>query len=117
MTSDATLTPDAPAAPDTPHRGFPREVVDRVWQMTLAVEGNDPAVWRKDEFGAWINRLDYGNRNSDFGWEIADPPAGAPDLGVASLRAMQWQNYLDQVAASSHSRISADGLRNARYLF
>ncbi|MDG2123050.1 MAG: hypothetical protein P8J87_05090 [Verrucomicrobiales bacterium] len=97
-------------------RGYPEDVVDRVWHLAKTVEGNDPEIWRKDEFGAWINRLDYGNRRSDFGWEVADPPQGTIDMGIASLRSMHWQNYLDQVAASTRSRISADGLRNVRNL-
>lgn len=98
-------------------RGYAKDVVDRVWQMAEVVEGNDPAVWRKDEFGAWIHRLDYGNRRSDFGWEVCETlPGSSRTMGVASLRAMHWQNYLDQVAAASQSRITADGLRNVRRL-
>lgn len=98
-------------------RGYSKDVVDRVWQMAEVVEGNDPAVWRKDEFGAWIHRLDYGNRRSDFGWEVCETlPGSSRTMGVASLRAMHWQNYLDQVAAASQSRITADGLRNVRHL-
>lgn len=31
---------------------YPREVVEQVWQLAQSVPGNDPAVWRKDEFGA-----------------------------------------------------------------
>ena len=107
---------DPPSPPAYRFRGYPRDVVGRVWKLASAVEGNDPELWRKDEFGAWIHRLDYGDRQSEFGWEIADPPDGSHDMGVASLRAMHWQNYLDQVAATTRSRITADGLRNTRHL-
>ena len=51
---------------------YPREVVEQVWQLAQAVPGNDPAVWRKDEFGAWLHRQEYRNRHSEYGWEIAD---------------------------------------------
>jgi hypothetical protein len=96
--------------------GFDREVVDRVWQHAEIVAGNDPELWRKDELGAWLYRLDYATRTT-FGWEIFDASLGRGDGGVAALRPLQWQNYLDQMAAETQSRVTADGLRNVRRLF
>jgi hypothetical protein len=95
--------------------GFDREVVARVWQFAEAVPGNDSELWRKDECGAWIYRLDYGSR-SPFGWEIFDASLGRGHGGIAALRPLQWQNYLDQMAAETQSRVTADGLRNVRRL-
>lgn len=96
--------------------GYDREVVARAWTRAEPVPGNDDALWRKDEHGAWIYRLDYGQRNSTFGWEIYDPSLGRGDGGVSALRPLQWQNYLDAMAAETQSRVTADGLRNARRL-
>lgn len=97
--------------------GYDREVVDRVWSFAQVIPGNDPAVWRKDEFGAWLNRMDYRNRGSEFGWEIADCGFSMRAHGVAALRPMQWQNYLDFMVASRKSAVvTADGLRNVRRL-
>lgn len=105
--------------PDTTEwapRGYDREVASRVWQLAQAVAGNDPELWRKDEFGAWIYRLDHGNRHSPYGWEIFDASLGRGEFGVAALRPLQWQNYLDQLASETQSRITSDGLRNIRRL-
>ncbi|WP_038163519.1 hypothetical protein [Verrucomicrobium sp. BvORR106] len=99
-----------------PERGYDREVVERVWQFARTVPGNDPSVWRKDEHGAWIHRLAYRNRHSEFGWEIADCAFTLPGCGVAALRPTQWQNHLDFLVASRTSVVTADGLRNARRL-
>ena len=99
-----------------PERGYDREVVERVWQSARVVTGNDPSVWRKDEHGAWIHRLAYRNRHSEFGWEIADCAFTLPGCGVAALRPAQWQNHLDFLVASRTSVVTADGLRNARRL-
>lgn len=99
-----------------PERGYDSEVVERVWQSARIVPGNDPAIWRKDEHGAWIHRLAYRNRHSEFGWEIADCAFTLPGGGMAALRPAQWQNYLDFLVASRHSVVTADGLRNARRL-
>lgn len=97
--------------------GYDREIVERVWNFAQAVPGNDAAVWRKDEFGAWIHRLEYRNRNSEFGWEIADCGFSMRMHAVAALRPMQWQNYLDfMVAERRNAVVTADGLRNARRL-
>ncbi len=95
---------------------YDREVVERAWGRAEAVQGNDAALWRKDEHGAWIYRLDYGRRNTTFGWEIFDPSLGRGDGGVSAIRPLQWQNYLDALAAETQSRVTADGLRNVRRL-
>ena len=95
---------------------YDREVVDRVWATARAVPGNDPATWRKDEHGAWIHRMEFGRRHSDFGWEIYDPSAGHGGSGLSVLRPLQWLNYLDRVASSTQTRVTADGLRNTRRL-
>jgi hypothetical protein len=97
--------------------GYDLEVEARVWAHAQPVPGSDPEVWRKDEFGAWIHRADRGNRNSEFGWEIAECGYRMRVAGVAALRPMQWQNYLDfMVADRMRSRVTADGLHNARRL-
>ena len=90
-----------------------RELCDRAWENGEVVDGNDPVLWRKDEFGAWIHRLEYGNRRSEFGWELIDPARHCSDN---LARPLQWQNYVDQVAAHTQSRVTAAGLRNSRRL-
>ena len=95
---------------------YEREVVDAVWRFAVKVEGNDPELWRKDEFGAWIYRLDYGNRRSQFGWEITENGSGRAISPLLGLRPAQWQNAIDVVQAMRESRVTADGLQNAREL-
>ncbi|MCB1063707.1 MAG: hypothetical protein KDN20_12390 [Verrucomicrobiae bacterium] len=97
-------------------QGYDRALIDSVWENGDRIAGNDPALWRKDQFGAWMHRLDYGKRHSEFGWEICDLSAGRGNGGLAALRPMQWQNYVDQVAALTRSRMTADGSRNVRKL-
>lgn len=104
--------PDAPLE----SRAYEEGIVARVWRFGCTVPGNDPMLWRKDEFGAWIQTANYGNRGSEFGWEIADFGCGNNGAGLARLRPVQWQNYLDRFSARTQSRMTADGLRNARKL-
>jgi hypothetical protein len=103
-------------ATDWTSQAYEREVVDRVWATAREVSGNDPALWRKDEHGAWIYRMDYGRRQSEFGWEIYDPSVGLSGGRISVLRPLHWMNYLDLVASSTQSRVTADGLRNTRRL-
>jgi hypothetical protein len=104
---------DQPATEFPSSNGYDRETIDFVWRLAREVPGNDAALWRKDEDGAWIHRLDYGRRQSDFGWEIFDPGAGS---AVLSLRPFHWQNYLDRVFSQTQSKVTSDGLRNVRRL-
>lgn len=99
-----------------PERGYDGHVVEQVWQTAQVIPGNDPAIWRKDAFGAWIHRHAYRNRASEFGWEIADSAYTQRAYGLASLHPMQWQNHLDFLVAARQSVVTADGLRNARRL-
>ena len=93
-------------------RACSRELQDQAWANGAMVGGNDSELWRKDEFGAWIYRLDYGNRSSAYGWEILD----APQQSASLMRPLHWQNYVDQVAAHTQSRVTGVGLRNMRRL-
>jgi hypothetical protein len=95
---------------------YERTVIDHVWTLAQVIPGNDDALWRKDEFGAWMHRLEYGNRRSQFGWEIYDPNITGSSFGLRTLRPMQWQNYQDQIAFAEAPKVSADGLRNVRRL-
>lgn len=103
------LAPGAPLSQDVidlrdesvlPLRGgYEREIIENVWEFAEIVEGLDPALWRKDEFGDWIRRPDYGCRDSAFGWEIFDPGVGRRTQGVYAMRPMQWQSYVRQYEA------------------
>ncbi|MCC6351989.1 MAG: HNH endonuclease [Fimbriimonadaceae bacterium] len=41
-----------------------------VWQKGAVIPGYDSAMWRHDAFGRVMRWSDYGNRNSEYGWEI-----------------------------------------------
>ncbi len=49
---------------------FSEDIVWQVWSKAYVTTVSDAPVWRKDECGAWIQRTQYGNRNSQYGWEI-----------------------------------------------
>ena len=73
------------------------EIIERAWENGKIVMNNDPSVWRKDDYGAWIHRRSYGDRSSRFGWEIAPDSPGSPDTRF-NLRPLQWQNRVHECA-------------------
>ena len=73
---------------------FSNEVIQAVWEKGQVVHGKDPSKVRKDVCKAWIHRDEYGNRNSDYGWEIdhiTPISNGGPDA-LYNLRPLQWEN-------------------------
>lgn len=49
---------------------FNEDIIAAVWNKARPVEGYNPDSYRKDVCGAWIMREAYGNRDSNYGWEI-----------------------------------------------
>jgi hypothetical protein len=74
----------------------------QIWDKAKIVEGFDPATYRQDPCGAWINFAEYDNTDSIYGWQIdhACPKSLLEQRGISgldidnplNLRAMQWEN-------------------------
>lgn len=80
---------------------YSREVIDEVWLLAEPIEGNDDALWRRDEFGSRMQRHDYGKHGSQFGWAISDAGAGR-------LKPVHWCNL--GAGSSGSSRGETNGL-------
>ena len=66
----------------------------QVWLKGAEIPGYDASVWRRDHLGYAIRYSDYGNRDSDYGWEIdhivATALGGSDD--ITNLRPLHWRN-------------------------
>lgn len=92
---------------------FSNDVIQKVWEKGKVVSNNDPKFWRKDQCGAWIKRNEYGNRNSQYGWEIDHiSPSGSNDL--SNLRPLQWENNVSKSDGNLKCIVSANGTENNR---
>lgn len=73
---------------------FNDDVIQKVWEKGKTVPNYDSRLVRKDQCDAWIKRYDYGNRDSDYGWEIdhIKPVSQGGTDDLYNLRPLQWQN-------------------------
>lgn len=65
-----------------------------VWAKGRVIPDYNADVWRWDSFGAVMKFSMYGNRNSDYGWEI-DHIVRVADGGtdaLSNLRPLNWRN-------------------------
>jgi hypothetical protein len=78
----------------TSNQSFDAGTVNNVWNKGAVVPNQDPAIWRKDSCGAFIKRSDYGDCNSQFGWEIdhIQPVAHDGSDYLFNLQPLQWAN-------------------------
>ena len=86
-----------------------QDIVQQVWGKGKA--SSDPYKWRKDACDAWINRDEYGNRDSQYGWEIdhIDPNGGD---GIGNLRPLHWKNNATKQDGPLKCVVTSQGNKN-----
>ena len=85
-----------------------------VWNKADTVANNDPKVYRKDQCGAWIRWADYGDRKSEYGWEVdhITPQSQGGSDAPSNLRALQWQNNVATSDGRLTCAVTANGNHN-----
>ena len=95
---------------------FTNDIIQRVWEKGQIIPGNNPDEWRKDQCGAWIGRRFYGNRESQYGWEIdhiTPVDSGGTD-SLSNLRPLQWVNNASRQEGKLTCPVVASGNQNVR---
>ena len=95
--------------------GMPSEdLVQKVWEKGHIISGNDKDIFRQDDCKAWINRKQYGNRDSKYGWEIdhikPESKGGSDDL--PNLRPLQWKNNAHKQDGKSGCAVTSKDTEN-----
>lgn len=93
---------------------FTQNDVLSVWQKGIVVPNVASTIWRKDQCGAWIKFCEYGNRKSQYGWEIdhiTPQSKGGTDI-LSNLRPLHWKNNMEKLDGKLSCKIKADGNKN-----
>jgi hypothetical protein len=82
-------------------------IVQKIWEMGRASNERDGAEWREDECGAWMQRDQFNNANSEFGWHIRNIKAGGDD-SPENLRPFHIENEYSLMAHAPQCQVTAD---------
>lgn len=87
-----------------------------IWSKADKNANNDPALWRKDQCGAWMYWPHYGNRQSDYGWEIdhIKPDSKGGEDVVSNARPLQWFNNASRQNGQLTCPVTANGVKNIK---
>lgn len=95
---------------------FEEKTVDDVWKKAKIVNTEQADVWRKDYAGAWIKKSEYGNCESQYGWEIdhQKPVSKGGTDDIFNLVPLQWENNRSKCDdyPKWKTSVSADGTIN-----
>ena len=93
---------------------FADEIILKVWQKAEIDEYNVPNDFRKDQCGAWIERTQYGNHDSAYGWEIdhIKPQSDDSSSDLSNLRPLHWKNNVSKQEGSLACPVTSSGTIN-----
>lgn len=73
---------------------FTEEQIQQVWEKAQTIDNQPKEKFRKDVCGAKIQRTNYKNESSHYGWEIDHiiPVCNGGKDNIENLQVLQWRN-------------------------
>lgn len=74
------------------------ETKKAVWKKASPIPDLDSNIWRRDKCGMNMKYSDYGNRDSEYGWEIdhINPVSNGGSDDLSNLQPLHWSNNADK---------------------
>jgi hypothetical protein len=82
-------------------------MIQAVWEKGRGVTDRNQNEWRKDQCGAWLQREQYNNTNSEYGWIILNVVPGGEEV-PENLQPLHCNNGFDIANGKPKCHIIAD---------
>ncbi len=81
--------------PNTDEMGnpFSEKIIESVWDKGREIPDFPTSVWRWDKCEIIMKRSEYGNRQSEYGWEVdhINPVSNNGDDNLSNLQPLNWK--------------------------
>jgi hypothetical protein len=82
-------------------------IINAIWEKGRGTPDQDSTEWRKDQCGAWIQRTQYNNSKSEYGWTAVKTSPGGEEE-TENLQPFHFSNSYNIASGKPQCRVTAD---------
>lgn len=82
-------------------------IIQTVWEKARGIQDMNQNEWRQDQCGAWLQRDQYNNEASEYGWTILKVSPDASNT-PGNLQPFHCRNSFDIATGKPQCHVTAD---------